>query len=158
MIDRDRSDQRKKWKREISAGGVVYKKSRDKIYILLTGHKGKQIHKGEWIWAFPKGWIGDHPGERIEETAVWEVREEGGVNARIEADLGELKYFFKWAGEDIFKIVKYYLMEYVSGDPADHDFEVEDAKWVELSEAEKTLTFREDKEVLAKAREILAQK
>ncbi len=41
-------------------------------------------------WAFPKGHV--EPGERLEQTAVREVREEGGVEARIVGELAPTRY------------------------------------------------------------------
>ena len=83
------------------------------------------------------------------------MREEGGVDAKIIQDLGEVKYFFRWQDESIYKTVQYFLMEYVSGDPNDHDHEVDEAKWFELSEAEQVLTYSTDKEVFEKAKKAL---
>ncbi len=142
----------KKWKREISAGGVVYKKDNSQIFILLILHSGLTANKDE-VWTFPKGHIdGD---EKPEETAVREVREETGVTATIIEKLGSIKYTFVWEGDNVFKIVTWYLMEYVSGDVSGHDYEVMEAKWFEITEAEKLLTYSTDKQTFAKAKKFL---
>jgi len=57
-------------------------------------------------------------------------------------------------GEKIFKVVTVYLMKYLSGDPADHDWEVSEAKFVTPEEALKTLSFSQDKIHLKKAVEM----
>src|SRR3989344_4741533 len=119
-----------KWKREISAGGVVYKKEIDQIDILLIFPKGWR--NAEPQWTFPKGHIDEK--EKPETAALREVKEEAGVEAKIIEKLGSVKYTFVWEEENIFKIVTWYLMEYVSGDLANHDHEVADAAWFELSE------------------------
>ena len=45
-------------------------------------------------------------------------------------------------------------MKYLSGDPADHDWEVSEAKFVTPEEALKTLSFSQDKIHLKKAVEM----
>jgi len=146
-------EEKKKWKREISAGGLVYKREKGKIFVLLILKKPWRRNDKKDIWTYPKGRIDGE--EKLEETAVREVREEAGVVGQIEEKLGSVKFTFTWEGENIFKIVTYYLMKYVSGDPSGHDYEVAEAKWFELSEAEKFLTYKADKETFEKARSIL---
>lgn len=148
MID---TEEKKKWKREISAGGVVYKKDQSQTFVLLVLTSGATAEDKQ-VWTFPKGHLDD---QKPEEAAVREVREEGGVEARIVEKLGSVKYTFVWKGENIFKIVTWYLMEYVSGDPADHDHEVKDARWVTLPEAETMLKYKTDKEIIQKAKPFL---
>ncbi|MBI1862869.1 hypothetical protein HYS00_02000, partial [Candidatus Microgenomates bacterium] len=48
------------------------------------------------------------------------------------------------------KKVFYFLMEYVDGDPADHDWEVSEARFVSEEEVFKTLTFTADDEAFTK--------
>ena len=50
---------------EFSAGGIVYKKEKSEVFILVAQHSS---HHG---WVFPKGLIGDHvKNEGKEETAL----------------------------------------------------------------------------------------
>ncbi|OGE36903.1 hypothetical protein A3B45_02840 [Candidatus Daviesbacteria bacterium RIFCSPLOWO2_01_FULL_39_12] len=128
--------------REFSAGGIVLKNGK----VLLTKHS--QNHH----WSFPKGLI--DPGQTPPEAAVREVREEGGVEAEILDKVGYNKYVYTLNGEKIFKVVTYFLMKYVSGDPKDHDWEVEEAGWYTPEDALKQLTFSQDKALLKKALEI----
>lgn len=130
-------------KREFSAGGIVFN---NEGKVLITKHS--QNHH----WGFPKGWIDE--GESLEETAIREVREEGGVEAEIIDKAGYTKYMHTFNGEKIFKVVTYFLMKYISGDPKDHDWEMEDAGWFEVEEALKTLSFARDKDLLNKALEM----
>ncbi len=149
---------------EKSAGGIVYKRSLrprlkrslrpaglkkedSQIHILLTKHSQ---HHG---WVFPKGLI--DPGEDRQTTAVREVKEEGGVEAKIVQEFSPIEYFYKLEGQLVKKKVTYFLMEYLSGDPADHDWEMEDAQWIPSDEVEGTLSFKSDKEIFRKARELL---
>lgn len=130
-------------KREFSAGGIVFN-NEDKV--LITRHS--QNHH----WGFPKGWI--EQGQTIEEAAIREVREEGGVEAEIIDKVGHTKYTYIWEREKVFKVVTYFLMKYISGDPKDHDWEMEDAGWFDVEEALKILSFSRDKSLLKKALEM----
>jgi NADH pyrophosphatase NudC (nudix superfamily) len=53
--------------------------------------------------------------------------------------------------------VLFFLFEYVSGDPADHDDEVERAQWMSLREAEEALTYQGEREMVQRARAALAR-
>ena len=130
-------------KREFSAGGIVFN---DKGQVLVTQHSQNKH------WSFPKGLI--DPGQTSEQAAVREVKEEGGVVAEIIDKIGYNKYVYTLSGEKIFKVVTYFLMKYISGDPKNHDWEVEEAGWYEIEDALKQLTFSQDKELLKKALEI----
>ena len=130
-----------KYKREFSAGGIVFNKGK----VLITQHS--QNHH----WSFPKGLI--DPGHTTKEAALREVREEGGVEAEILGKIGQSKYIYTLNNEKIFKVVTLFLMKYKSGDPKDHDWEVGEAGWYEPEEALKTLTFSQDKDLLSVALE-----
>ena len=132
---------------EFSAGGIVYKKEDDQIYILVTQHSA---HHG---WGFPKGLI--DKGEDKKTTALREVNEEGGVQAKIITELPSTEYFYYFEGEKIKKDVTYFLMGYVSGDIEDHDWEMEDAQWIEIDKVDEKLSFKSDKEVFQKARKLI---
>ncbi len=137
-------------KREFSAGGIVFKTVRSQGQVLLTKHSQNKH------WSFPKGLI--DPGQTTEEAALREVREEGGVEAEIVDKVGYSKYVYTLNGEKIFKVVTYFLMRYLSGNPSDHDWEVEEAGWYEVDEAIKQLTFSQDKALLKKAIDLVKLK
>ncbi|MBX4188178.1 MAG: NUDIX domain-containing protein [Candidatus Doudnabacteria bacterium] len=154
----ERSQLRKKWKKEISAGGIVFKKQDGRAFVLMIMPRKRVEMKDPLFvpaWTFPKGWVGDHGEETLEQTATREIREEGGVNGKIIDKLGEVKYFFKWQGDDIFKTVHVYLLEYIDGDPNDHDKEVDVAKWFDIKEAGEFLKYKADKDMLRKAQAII---
>jgi 8-oxo-dGTP pyrophosphatase MutT (NUDIX family) len=155
----ERSSQRKKTKVEISAGGIVYKKQDGRVFILMIFPAVRQdavkTTKFKPVWTFPKGWVGDHGDEKLIETAVREVKEEGGIDATVVKKLGQVKYFFQWEGQNVFKIVYWFLMEYQGGDPADHDEEVAESVWVPLEEVAAKLTYPTDKQTFKKALDII---
>src|SRR5437868_3609077 len=119
-------------KQEFSAGGIVFKKEKAQILILVCQHSQ---HHG---WVFPKGFIGDKiMGESKEATALREVEEETGVRGKILQPLEPITYWYITVGKERRKkTVYYYIMEYVSGDIADHDFEMENVEWLPVNEVE----------------------
>jgi len=139
---------------KISAGGVVYRRSGDSIEFLLISVKDGSV------WTLPKGLV--EKGEKPEDAAVREVREETGVNAKIVTFLGktELWFFLNENDEKVrhHKIVYYYLMEYESGSTEEHDFEVVSANWFTAQEAIGKATYKKDKEILQKALDYLKEK
>jgi len=137
---------------EISAGGIVYKKLKSNVVWLICQHSK---HKG---WGFPKGFIGDNfKDETMETAALREVEEEGGVKAKIVDDKKTIKmeYLYRFKGTLVIKTVYYYLMEYVSGDPKNHDWEMSDAKFVSADQVRKTLSYKSDREAFEKAVKLL---
>jgi 8-oxo-dGTP diphosphatase len=149
----DRSNLRKKWKKEVSAGGIVFKKQDGRVFVLMILPRKRDMKDKHYTpaWTFPKGWVGDHGKETVEQTALREVREEGGVNGNIVTKLGVAKYFFNWEGENVAKLVHHFLIEYTDGSTDDHDNEVTESKWFDLEEAGKILTYKTDKEIFKKA-------
>ncbi|MBS1114283.1 MAG: hydrolase [Nitrospirae bacterium] len=136
-------------KKQTSAGGVIYKKNDSSIQIALISVRNGQA------WCLPKGIV--DKGETTEETAVREVREETGLNGRIIDALGEINYWYFVKEENIKcrKKVYFYLMEYVSGDTDDHDFEVDEAGWFPLEIALEKVSYKGDRMVIEKAIEKL---
>ncbi|MBI3397428.1 NUDIX domain-containing protein [Candidatus Woesebacteria bacterium] len=147
--------QKSKVVREFSSGGVVFKKTPKGLLFLLI----KPAESSRW--QLPKGHIEER--ESSSETAVREVREEGGVEARIVKKIGDIKYFFVLDGKDvlrdkkrIFKVVNHYLLEFVKDlGNVPNSVEVEEVKFVNFEEAYKSLTFKNEKEILKKAKAIL---
>ena len=142
------------FKTETSAGGIVYKKQANSVLWLITQHSQ---NKG---WGFPKGLVGDKVrNEPMDSAALREVEEEGGVKAKIIAKIEKpTNYMYKFQGYLIKKTVHYFLMEYISGDPKNHDWEMMDAKFVSAEEVEKTLTYTSDKEAFTEALSLLGYK
>jgi len=86
---------------------------------------------------------------------VREVREETGLDATIEADLGDTKYIYVWEDVRIRKRVHFFLMRHDGGDVEDRDDEMEEIRWCPLERALKRAAYRGEREVLARAAELL---
>ena len=136
---------------QVSSGGVIFRKAKENdVEIALVA-----VKEGK-IWSLPKGIV--EKGEETSETAVREVREETGLSGSVVKKIGQITYWY-YIREDnakCRKTVHFYLLEYVSGSTADHNWEVESAEWFPIHEALKKLSYRGDKEIVEKAREMLA--
>lgn len=128
----------------VSSGGVIYRKVNGEFEVAL-------ISKGR-IWCLPKGLIEE--GETAEETAVREVKEETGLTGEIVQKIGKIHYDFR-KGKHFFKTVHFFLLKFIKGSVDAHDFEVDTAKWVPLSEGILKLTYLNEKKMLRKANDIL---
>ena len=130
---------------EFSAGGVVMNADREVIVIVPT----RRAADGSRVLALPKG----HPDGRESplQAALREVREEAGVQAEVVETLGEVRYWYQRGGRRIAKVVEFFLLRYVSGDVADHDHEVEQARWVPAAEAAETLTYAGERDMVRRA-------
>src|ERR687886_1753451 len=134
-------------KREFSAGGVVVRSLRGGVHVAAIRPAGKKV------WALPKGLIAR--GDSAAETAVREVAEETGVEARLVEKLGDVRYVYTWRGERIFKVVTFFLMRYSRGRlgelPAAHAHEVDEVRWLPLAEAPRLLAYGGERQMAAKA-------
>ena len=139
--------------REVSAGGVIYRQEQGRIYVGLI-HVRKR-------WGLPKGHV--EPGERIEQTAVREVREETGLLGKIDRKLGAISYTYRAkskAGEPvrISKRVTFFLLRYLEGEVHGHDYEVDEARWFPIDAALGKLIFATERKMVRKALNILTSK
>jgi 8-oxo-dGTP diphosphatase len=133
--------------RQFSAGGIVFKG--DKVLVVKNASiKDKKTA----YWGFPKGHL--EKGEGSKEAALREVKEETGIEAKISSKLGEVSYIFTQYGERIFKVVTFFLMEYVSGEDKAQLNEVSQINWLSPKDALEILSFKNDKEMLQKALDI----
>lgn len=134
---------------QISAGGVVFRRSdagpTAEIALISVGDPPR--------WQLPKGLVDS--GEAPETAALREVREEAGVEAAVVEKLETVEYWYQAtdAGKRVryHKFVHFFLMEYVSGDVADHDHEVNEAQWLEMGKAIEVIAFKSERAVLEKA-------
>jgi 8-oxo-dGTP pyrophosphatase MutT (NUDIX family) len=140
-------------KREFSAGGVLVRRLRGRWVVAAIRPAGKK----PGVWALPKGRIDD--GESGESTALREVAEETGAHGRSLGKLGDVKYWFNWRGERIFKVVSFFLVRYEGGRlgdvPEEFRHEVAEVKWLPLDEAPSLLAYPGERDMAQKAIERL---
>lgn len=137
---------------QTSAGGVVYRIVDGRAEIVLIG-------VGQNRWQLPKGLV--EASEKPESAAVREAREEAGVDSEVVEPIETIEYWFAGldGGERVrfHKRVHLFLLRYLSGDPKDHDWEVNEARWVPIDEAVTQLTFGSERGVAEKARGLIAR-
>lgn len=115
----------------------------------------KRAADGRRVIGLPKGHLdGD---ETPEQAARREVTEETGVHAEPVDDLGEVSYTYERRGRRVNKVVRFYLFEYRSGHVADHDHEIEEARWVPMREAARQLSYAGEREIVQRALSRCAQ-
>jgi 8-oxo-dGTP pyrophosphatase MutT (NUDIX family) len=110
------------------------------------------------VWALPKGRIDD--GETGEQTALREVAEETGAHGRSLGKLGDVRYWFHWEGERVFKVVSFFLLLHEDGELGnvadEFRHEIDEVKWLPLEDAGALLTHKGEREMAGRARERLA--
>jgi 8-oxo-dGTP pyrophosphatase MutT (NUDIX family) len=158
--------------REISAGGVVVRRAGEQWNMAVIEPPGGEPQSGptaakppkkaprKVVLALPKGLV--DPGERPDQTALREVREETGVVASMVTKLGDIKYVYSrsWGdGQRVFKIVSFFLLFYQSGEIDDvapeMRVEVRQASWIPLDEAPRRLAYRGERDMVRRAQEYL---
>ena len=132
---------------QVSAGGVVFRAEKDRVEVVIVSVGGQNR------WQLPKGLV--EKGENPEITAVREAREEAGVDSEIVQHLETVEYWYAGldGGERVrfHKRVHFYLLRYVAGDTGDHDWEVNEARWIPIEEATTQLTFDSERRVMERA-------
>jgi 8-oxo-dGTP pyrophosphatase MutT (NUDIX family) len=140
--------------REFSAGGIVYKKEGEDILWLIRRPKGGKGYRGNLGWSFPKGWL--DKGETLEQAALREVAEEGGVKAKIIKKLSALKIFFTSSdNQKVKKSITYFVMERLEDLKEGFGWETEEIRWVSKDEALELLTYKNEQKLLEQAAKTL---
>lgn len=108
------------------------------------------------VLALPKGLV--DPGEKPDQTALREVREETGLVATPITKLADIKYVYvrSWGDRQrVFKIVSFFLLRYQSGEIDDVSremrVEVRRAFWLPLEDAPRKLAYRGERDVVRRA-------
>jgi 8-oxo-dGTP diphosphatase len=138
-------------KEQVSAGGVVFRGDEGNVEVVIVSVGGQNR------WQLPKGLV--EKGENPEITAVREAREEGGVSSEVVQLIETIEYWYVGLDNGMrvrfHKRVHFYLLRYLSGDTKDHDWEVNEARWVPINDATSQLAFDNERRVMERARELI---
>jgi 8-oxo-dGTP pyrophosphatase MutT (NUDIX family) len=141
-------------RREFSSGGILVRRLRGRWMVAAIRPAGRPAG----LWALPKGQIDE--GETGEETALREIAEETGATGRSLGKLGDVRYWFNWEGERIFKVVSFFLVRYESGKlgeiPEEFRHEVAEVRWLPLDDAPRLLAYQGERRLAEKAIAVLA--
>lgn len=136
---------------QISAGGVAFRKIDARLEAAIVSVNPSRR------WQLPKGII--DAGETPEIAAVREVREEAGIETELLELIEKVEYWYvgNHRGERVrfHKFVYFYLLKYVRGAIENHDHEIAEARWVTIDEAVEMLAFKSEKDVAAKAFDLI---
>ena len=134
--------QRARAQRETSAGGVVYRRIADGAPVFLL------IRDSYANWGFPKGHL--EAGERAEDAALREVREEAGLNdLALRGRIDTIDWYFRFRGKLIHKVCHFFLMETSQSDTAPLRAEgITACRWVAYGEATECISYGNARQVL----------
>jgi len=121
-----------------AAGGVVWRRDSSGALEVLVVHRPRYDD-----WTLPKGKL--LPGERDEDAAVREVEEETGLRCELGGELPSSTYRDEQGRP---KVVRFWAMRPQGGDFHPHD-EVDETRWLPLTEAPDALSYARDRAVLA---------
>jgi 8-oxo-dGTP pyrophosphatase MutT (NUDIX family) len=135
--------------RETSAGGVVYRVEAGAPLFLL-------IRDSYANWGFPKGHL--ETGERAEDAAVREVREETGLNElALRGAIDTIDWYFRFRGRLIHKVCHFFLMETSQAETAPQRNEgITACRWVAYGEATDAISYGNAREVLRHAFDMIS--
>jgi 8-oxo-dGTP pyrophosphatase MutT (NUDIX family) len=142
--------------RVVSAGGLLYRHRSGGVDVLLAGRRRPS---GDMVWGIPKGHV--EAGESARETAVREVREETGMMGEIEAELGDIEYWYTVRGAGsrgrrVSKQVYFFLMRALGGRLDDRDSEMDAVRWFPIQGAEAVMTYENERTLVRRARALIA--
>jgi 8-oxo-dGTP pyrophosphatase MutT (NUDIX family) len=134
--------------RETSAGGVVYRLSESGALFLL-------IRDSYQNWGFPKGHL--ESGERAEDAALREVREETGLgDLELRGQIDTIDWYFRFRGQLIHKVCHFYLMETTQADTLPQQAEgITACQWVAYDDARTAISYANARKVLGRAHEMI---
>ncbi len=135
-------------KREKSCGALVYRRLEEgkRLQFLLIKHRS------DGHWSFPKGHV--ELGETEVQTALREVREETGLRIQLlKGFRHSVEYYPK---PNIRKQVIYFLGNTQDESITPQEEEVSEARWLDLEEAYRQVTFDNDRHLLDRAAAFLS--
>lgn len=133
---------------EISAGGVVYRLDAGEPLFLL-------IRDSYQNWGFPKGHL--EAGERAEDAALREVREETGIgDVAMRGNIETIDWYFRFRGQLIHKVCHFFLMETAQAQTMPQSTEgITACQWLEYNAASTAISYANARIVLRRAQEMI---
>lgn len=126
-------------KREKSCGALVIEHCGEENRILLIQHKTGH-------WSFPKGHM--EAGETEQMTALREVKEETSLDIELFSDFREAVSYSP--ARDVMKTVVYFLAHPLNHECKPQLSELRDTGWFTFSQAERLITYTNDKNIFNK--------
>ena len=130
----------RKAKEEKSCGAVIWRKEDGQRQYLLARHNGGH-------WSFPKGHVENNETE--EETAMREILEETGLNARIDTSFRHQVTYSPKPG--VIKDVIFFIAVPTGGMEHPQEAEISQLGWFSFQEAAERITYATDEEILLAA-------
>jgi 8-oxo-dGTP diphosphatase len=119
-----------------AAGGILWKKEQgQKKFAVVHRHKHQD-------WSLPKGKVDRK--ENWKETALREVLEETGYEAKIKKYAGSISYLL----EGTPKVVLFWHMKIKSEKKSKMNGEVDEVRWVTIEEAKSLLDYPEELKIV----------
>lgn len=140
-----RGGKQRRAKREVSAGGVVFRRSvdTDVCFLLIRDSYGH--------WGFPKGHL--ERDESAATAAARETTEETGLTVLdLRGPIETIDWYFRLRGKLIHKYCHFFLFESASGDPVPQlDEGITECRWFGFDEALTQLGYENARDVLRRA-------
>jgi 8-oxo-dGTP pyrophosphatase MutT (NUDIX family) len=107
-------------------------------------------------WGFPKGHL--ETGERAEDAALREVREETGIDdLAMRGRIETIDWYFRFRGQLIHKVCHFYLMETSQATTSPQHAEgITACRWVSFDDAHAAISYANARKVLGRANEMIA--
>ncbi len=139
---------KKKAEREVSAGGIVFRRDADGAPRFLL------IRDSYRHWGFPKGHLEDE--ESPADAALRETREEAGLDDLIlHGPIRLIDWHFRFRGRYIHKFCHFFLFESPSGEAVPQQDEgITAVRWEHLDKALEVLSYDNARGVLRRAAEM----
>jgi 8-oxo-dGTP pyrophosphatase MutT (NUDIX family) len=134
---------------ETSAGGIVVRlvDGRPRVLLIRDSYRN---------WGFPKGHLEE--GETAADAALREVREETGLgDVALIGEIDTIDWHFRFRGRLVHKTCHFFLMQTRHARTRPQRAEgITACRWVSIDEAEKAISYANARDVLRRARGMLA--